>query len=44
MDAKTRELVLLAALVLICALFAWTGGHLVWGAVFFALSAGVARP
>ncbi len=40
MDAKPRELVVLAALALLCALFAWTSGHLVWGAVFFALGAG----
>jgi hypothetical protein len=36
-DAKTRELVLLAALALICALFAWSGGHPGWGPVFSAL-------
>jgi hypothetical protein len=41
MDAnRTRDLVLIAALSLLCALFAWTGGHLVWGAVFFALGVG----
>jgi hypothetical protein len=37
MDAKTRDLFLLAALALICAFFAWSGGHIVWGSVFFAL-------
>jgi hypothetical protein len=40
MDTKTHNLALLAALALLCALLAWTGGHLVWGAVFFALGAG----
>jgi hypothetical protein len=37
MDAKTQELVLLATLSLLCALFAWSGGRLVWGSVFFGL-------
>jgi hypothetical protein len=37
MDAKPRELVVLATLALLCALFAWTGGHPVWGPVFSAL-------
>jgi hypothetical protein len=37
MDAKTRDLALLAALSLFCAAFAWTRGHLVLGSVFFAL-------
>jgi hypothetical protein len=40
MDAKTRDLVVLAALALICALFAWSGGHLVWASIFYALGAG----
>jgi hypothetical protein len=37
MDAKTRDLVLLAALSLFCAGFAWSWGHLVLGSVLFAL-------
>jgi hypothetical protein len=37
MDAKAQELVLLAALSLFCAGFAWILGHLVLGSVLFAL-------
>jgi hypothetical protein len=37
MDAKTRDLALLAALSLFCAGVAWILGHLVLGSVFFAL-------
>jgi len=37
MDAKTRDLVLFAALSLFCAGFAWTVDHAVFGSVFFAL-------
>jgi len=37
MDAKTRNLALLAALSLFCAGGAWTLDHLVLGSVFFAL-------
>jgi hypothetical protein len=37
MDAKTRNLALLAALSLSCAGVAWILGHLVLGSVFFAL-------
>jgi hypothetical protein len=37
MDAKTRDLVLLGAVSLFCAGIAWILGHLVLGAVFFAL-------
>jgi hypothetical protein len=39
MDAKTRDLVLLAALSLFCAIFAWAGERDVVGSVFFALGA-----
>ena len=35
-DAKTRDLALLAAGGLFLAGFAWSGGHLVLGSVFFA--------
>ena len=37
MDAKTRNLALLAALSLFCAGVAWILDHLVLGSVFFAL-------
>jgi hypothetical protein len=37
MDAKTRNLALLAALSLFGAGFAWTWGYIVLGSVFFAL-------
>jgi hypothetical protein len=37
MDAKTRDLALLAALSLFCAGFAWTWGHVILGSIFFAL-------
>jgi hypothetical protein len=37
MDAKTRNLALLAALSLFCAGVAWILGHLVLGSVLFAL-------
>jgi hypothetical protein len=39
MDAKTRDLALLAALSLFCAGFAWSWGHVILGSVFFALGA-----
>jgi hypothetical protein len=37
MDAKTRDLALLAALSLFCASFAWAGDRDVLGSAFFAL-------
>ena len=37
MDAKTRNLALLAALSLFCAIFAWAGDRDIFGSVFFAL-------
>ena len=37
MDAKTRDLALLAALSLFCAGFAWSWGYVILGSVFFAL-------
>ena len=37
MDAKTRDLTLLATLSLFCAVFAWAGDRDVLGSVFFAL-------
>ncbi len=37
MDGKTRDLALLAALSLFCAVFAWAGDRDVLGSVFFAL-------
>jgi hypothetical protein len=37
MDAKTRNLALLAAVSLFCAGFAWIMDHAVFGLVFFAL-------
>jgi hypothetical protein len=37
MDAKTRDLALLASLSLLCAIFAWAGDRDVVGSVFFAL-------
>jgi hypothetical protein len=39
MDAKTRDLALLAALSLFCASFAWSWGHVILGSVFFPLGA-----
>jgi hypothetical protein len=36
MDAKTRDLALLAALSLFCAGVAWISDHFVLGSVFFA--------
>ena len=39
MDAKTRNLALLAALSLFCAIFAWAGDRDVVGSVFFAFGA-----
>ena len=39
LDAKTRDLALLAALSLFCAGVAWISGHFVLGWVFFALGA-----
>jgi hypothetical protein len=39
MDAKTRNLALLAALSLFCAVSAWAGDRDVFGSVFFALGA-----
>jgi hypothetical protein len=43
MDAKTRNLVLLAALSLFCAVFAWISGHPVSGSVLFALGVVASR-
>ena len=37
MDAKTRNLALLAALSLFCAIFAWAGDRDIFGSVLFAL-------
>jgi hypothetical protein len=37
MDAKSRDLVLLTALSLSCAGFAWSWGHVISGSVFFVL-------
>jgi hypothetical protein len=37
MDAKTRDLALLAALSLFCTGIAWIWGHVILGSVFFAL-------
>jgi hypothetical protein len=37
MDAKSRDLALLAALSLFCAGFAWSWGHVILGSVFFVL-------
>jgi hypothetical protein len=37
MDAKTRDLALLAALSLFCAGIAWIMDHAVFGSAFFAL-------
>jgi hypothetical protein len=42
MDAKTRDLALLAALSLFCAGVAWILDHLVLGSVFFALAVAAA--
>jgi len=42
MDAKTRNLALLATLSLFCAGVAWISDHLVLGSVFFALGAAAA--
>ena len=39
MDAKTRDLALLAALSLFCAGFAWSWGHVILESVFFAFGA-----
>ena len=39
MDAKTRDLVLFAALALFCAGIAWIMDHAVFGSTFFALGA-----
>jgi hypothetical protein len=39
MDAKTRDLALLAALSLFCAGFAWGWDYIILGLVFFALGA-----
>jgi hypothetical protein len=39
MDAKPRDLALLAALSLFCAGVAWISGHFVLGWAFFALGA-----
>jgi hypothetical protein len=36
MDAETRDLALLAALSLFCAIFAWAGDRDIFGSVFFA--------
>ena len=37
MDAKTRDLVLLAALSFICTGVAWIWGYVILGSVFFVL-------
>jgi hypothetical protein len=37
MDAKARDLALLGAVSLFCAIFAWAFDRDVWGSVFFAL-------
>jgi hypothetical protein len=37
MDAKTRDLALLAFLSLFCAIFAWAGNRVLFGSAFFAL-------
>jgi len=37
MDAKTRDLALLAALSLFCTGVAWIGDYVILGSVFFAL-------
>jgi hypothetical protein len=37
MDAKARDLTLLASLSLFCAIFAWAGDRDVVGSAFFAL-------
>ena len=37
MDAKTRELALLAALSLVCAVFAWAGDRDFFDSIFFVL-------
>ena len=37
MDAKTRDLALLAALSLFCAGVAWIWGYVILGSVFFVL-------
>jgi hypothetical protein len=37
MDAKTRNLVLLAALSLFCRVVAWISGYFVLGSIFFVL-------
>ena len=42
MDAKTRDLALLAALSLFCAGFAWGWDYIILGLVFFALGAAAA--
>jgi hypothetical protein len=42
MDAKTRNLALLAALSLFCAGVAFLSDHIVWGLVFFVLGAAAA--
>ena len=42
MDAKTRNLALLAALSLFCAIFAWAGDRDIFGSVFFALGVAAA--
>jgi hypothetical protein len=39
MDAKTRDLALLAALSLFCAGFAWSWDYIILGFLFFALGA-----
>jgi len=39
MDAKTRDLTLLALVSLFCAISAWAGDRDVFGSMFFALGA-----
>ena len=43
MDADTRDLALLTALSLLCAVVAWILGYVILGSVFFALGV-VSRP
>jgi hypothetical protein len=39
MDAKTRDLALLAALSLLCATLAWFADHAIFASIFVALTA-----
>jgi len=42
MDADTRDLALLTALSLLCAVVAWILGYVILGSVFFALGVAAA--